>query len=149
MRVLVVLALLSLSSCAIFSNKEKSTVAPKSLTKRVAPKKRATVIVDTAKRDEILKRFSAKNVVIIDVRTPEEYVNGHVTGAKNINFLDNDFQKYVSQLDPKKKYYLYCASGNRSGKAMQYFHARKIKAESIETYEQMKELGIPLEGLSP
>ena len=87
--------------------------------------------------------------MLIDVRTPEEYVNGHVKGAQNLNFMDENFQQEVAKLNKNKRYYLYCASGNRSGQAMQDFHARKIKAESIETYDQMKDLGITVEGLSP
>jgi phage shock protein E len=140
------LILLLLSSCAIFQSEK--TLTPKPVVKRQKP---ATPVkaIDSKALEALQKKLSQKNVVLIDVRTPEEYVNGHVKGAKNLNFMDESFQAQVATLDKNKRYYLYCASGNRSGKAMQYFHARKIKAESIETYDQMKDLGITVEGLSP
>ena len=140
------LVLLLLSSCAIFQS-EKS-VTPMPVVKRQKPTTPVKAI-DSKALEALQKKLSQKNVVLIDVRTPEEYVNGHVKGAKNLNFMDESFQAQVATLDKNKRYYLYCASGNRSGKAMQYFHARKIKAESIETYDQMKDLGITVEGLSP
>lgn len=140
------LILLLLSSCAIFQTEKTPTPVP--VIKRQRPVSPVKAVNTKALKD-LQKRLTQKNVVLIDVRTPEEYVNGHIKGAKNLNFMDESFQAQVGALDKKKLYYLYCASGNRSGKAMQYFHARKIKAESIETYDQMKEIGIPLEGLSP
>jgi phage shock protein E len=140
------LVLLLLSSCAIFQSEKSLTPLP--VVKRQKPARPVTPL-NTQALEDLKKKLTQKNVVLIDVRTPEEYVNGHVKGAKNLNFMDDSFQAQVGKLDKNKRYYLYCASGNRSGKAMQYFHARKIKAESIETYDQMKDIGIPLEGLSP
>lgn len=140
------LILLLLSSCAIFQSEK--TLTPTPVVKRQRP---ATPVkaIDSKALESLQKKLAQKNVVLIDVRTPEEFVNGHVKGAQNLNFMDENFQQEVGKLNKNKRYYLYCASGNRSGKAMQYFHARKIKAESIETYDQMKDLGITVEGLSP
>lgn len=140
------LLLLLVSSCAIFQAEKKLTPAP--VIKRQKP---ATPVkaLDSKALEALQKKLTQKDVVLIDVRTPEEFVNGHVKGAKNLNFMNENFQQEVAKLDKSKRYYLYCASGNRSGKAMQYFHARKIKAESIETYDQMKDLGLTVEGLSP
>lgn len=59
-----------------------------------------------------------KDVVILDVRTPEEFNQNHIDGSVNINFLGSDFKEQVSKLDKNKNYKLYCRSGNRSGKAM-------------------------------
>lgn len=94
-------------------------------------------------------KLQQKQVVLLDVRTPEEHANGRVKGSKNLNFLDPEFQKHVSTLDPKKEYLLYCGSGNRSGKALQYFSALGIKATSIEPYSQLKDWGLPVEGIAP
>jgi rhodanese-related sulfurtransferase len=57
------------------------------------------------------------NVQLIDVRTPEEYAEGFINNAKNINFFDDDFLSQMSVLDTDKPVYLYCKSGGRSGKA--------------------------------
>ncbi len=58
-----------------------------------------------------------KDVVVLDVRTPEEYKEGHLEGAELINFYDADFEARVKALDKEKEYVIYCRSGGRSGKA--------------------------------
>lgn len=58
-----------------------------------------------------------KNVQLIDVRTPEEYAEGHLENAININFNSNNFAKQVEKLDKNKPVYIYCRSGGRSGSA--------------------------------
>ena len=56
--------------------------------------------------------------VILDVRTPREYAEGHVNGSVNINYFDKDFKDQVLKLDNAKPVYVYCHSGGRSSKAM-------------------------------
>lgn len=59
-----------------------------------------------------------KNAVILDVRTPEECASGIVENAMMIDFLQPDsFLQEIKKLDKNKTYYVYCRSGNRSGKA--------------------------------
>lgn len=99
--------------------------------------------------DALKQKLKRSQVVLLDVRTPEEHANGRVVGSKNLNFLDPDFAKFVAGLDPKKEYLLYCASGNRSGKALQHFNALGIKATSIAPYGELKEWGLPVEGVAP
>lgn len=60
---------------------------------------------------------AGKNVQLLDVRTPEEFQEGHVADAVNINVLEEDFAENAKNLDPEKPVYLYCRSGNRSAKA--------------------------------
>ena len=55
--------------------------------------------------------------IILDVRTPEEYYEGHIRYSKLINFHDEDFKDQVNQLDKQTPIYVYCASGVRSDKA--------------------------------
>ena len=99
--------------------------------------------------ERLIKRLKEADAVVIDVRSLEEFVNGHVVGAMHIDFLRSDFEKEVGKLDRRKHYYLYCASGNRSGKALQYLLARGVKAETLEPYETLKSDGLAFEGLSP
>lgn len=61
--------------------------------------------------------IAAKGVQLIDVRTPEEYADGHIERAMNINYLDVDFSKAILKANMDKPVYIYCRSGNRSGKA--------------------------------
>lgn len=54
-------------------------------------------------------------LVVLDVRTPEEYNQGHLEGAINVDFYAEDFAAQLDQLDKDVPYVLYCKSGNRSG----------------------------------
>jgi phage shock protein E len=54
-------------------------------------------------------------LVVLDVRTSEEFTEGHLEGAMMIDFYADDFADQVAQLDPDTPYILYCRSGNRSG----------------------------------
>ena len=76
----------------------------------------------TQKKELLITEFSQKdinNAIIVDVRTPEEYQEGHLDGALNINWFDADFQNQVEELDQKKTLYIYCKKGGRSAKAAQ------------------------------
>ena len=55
---------------------------------------------------------------IIDVRTPEEFNDGHIENAILIDFYSEDFKDEIAQLDREKTYFVYCRSGNRSGQAI-------------------------------
>lgn len=56
--------------------------------------------------------------VVIDVRTPEEYAQGHIDGACLMNVSEEDaFVDSVDALDTNHTYYIYCRSGRRSRKA--------------------------------
>ena len=63
------------------------------------------------------KELNDTSIVILDVRTPDEYQTGHLPHAQLIDYYSSDFREQVHQLDHKKTYVLYCASGGRSAKA--------------------------------
>lgn len=54
------------------------------------------------------------NLVLLDVRTPEEYMSGSAPNSINIDVLNTDFTSKVNLLDKNKEYIVYCRSGNRS-----------------------------------
>ena len=54
---------------------------------------------------------------LVDVRTLEEFNEGHLKSAQNICVTDNDFAENISKLDKDKPVYLYCRSGKRSAAA--------------------------------
>jgi rhodanese-related sulfurtransferase len=57
------------------------------------------------------------DLVILDVRTPEEFSEVHLEGATLLNIYDADFADQLATLDPEAPYLIYCRSGNRSGQA--------------------------------
>ena len=56
--------------------------------------------------------------VLLDVRTSEEYSEGHIEGSTLIDYNSSSFDSKLSELDKDESYLLYCRSGNRSGKAV-------------------------------
>lgn len=56
--------------------------------------------------------------IILDIRTPSEFAEGHIENAANLDFYSDTFADDLSLLDKKKTYLLYCRSGARSGKAL-------------------------------
>ena len=68
---------------------------------------------------ELVSRFKKekKNIVVLDVRTPKEYGNSHIAGAKLMDFLADDFKASLGKLDKTKIYLLHCRSGGRSSSA--------------------------------
>jgi len=67
---------------------------------------------------EFKEALQQKSVQLIDVRTPSEFANGTIKGAKNINLFDGSgFQTSAAKLDKTLPVYLFCQSGNRSKSA--------------------------------
>ena len=62
-------------------------------------------------------KIAASNVQLVDVRTPQEFANGHLENAKNVNFNDAEFKQKIALLDKSKPIAVYCGVGGRSGKA--------------------------------
>ncbi len=54
-------------------------------------------------------------LVILDVRTQEEFDEGHLDGAVLLDFYRDDFADELAKLDREAPYLIYCRSGNRSG----------------------------------
>ena len=61
------------------------------------------------------QRVMCKSVVLVDVRTPKEYAEGHLEGARNVTWGD-DFEKQWKAADIKKRFTVavYCRGGRRS-----------------------------------
>ena len=76
--------------------------------------------LDAAKTKAIIAKFTKekKTLLIIDVRTKEEYDREHFPKAKLINFFGSDFEKKLKSLDKDKAYLLHCQSGGRSRGAL-------------------------------
>jgi rhodanese-related sulfurtransferase len=71
-------------------------------------------VIDVAKYE---KKITEPNIQLIDVRTSEEFSEGHIENAVNIDVTANDFDAKVASLDKEKPVMVYCKSGGRSAKA--------------------------------
>jgi len=83
----------------------------------------STQIIEDITAQEAFSRIQDNtnnpDFVILDVRTPEEFNEGHVENAVNLNFNSDTFRDGLDQLDRDKTYLIYCRSGNRSGRALE------------------------------
>ncbi|MDZ4846041.1 MAG: thioredoxin domain-containing protein [Chitinophagales bacterium] len=75
-------------------------------------------------RDKIT---ATSNAVLLDVRTPDEYEQGHIEGAKNLDYRSSAFQTELGMLDKSKPYFVYCLSGGRSAGAADYMRNNGFK----------------------
>lgn len=71
---------------------------------------------------EFSQKITEPDVIILDVRTPEEFASGHIEGALNIDFNGGDFANEITRLNPSENYAIYCRSGSRSGQAASIMH---------------------------
>ena len=77
----------------------------------------STAAVSNVDSSGFQQALSQPGVVVIDVRTPDEFAAGHIAGAQNINVEDANFSTAIGALDKQTTYAVYCQSGRRSGVA--------------------------------
>jgi phage shock protein E len=78
---------------------------------------------------EAQKLLVDKKVVVLDIRTPDEFKSGHIAGATNIDFLATGFEHRLEALDKSKTYLIHCASGGRSTQALPVL--KKLQFQTI------------------
>lgn len=106
------LAALSLTAFFVFGVAACSDTSSEAL-----PEAHASTQQADSGASEDLEAVPVSDVTIIDVRSPEEFAEGHVAGALNLDFNSGEFAEAITGLDPDATYALYCRSGNRSGQA--------------------------------
>ncbi|MGO3146446.1 MAG: rhodanese-like domain-containing protein [Leucobacter sp.] len=83
---------------------------------------------------------AAAQPVVLDVRTPEEFDEGRLDGAKLIDFLGGEVHSALSELDPTAEYLVYCKSGGRSGHTVQMMqNAGFTSATNLGSLEEAAE----------
>lgn len=71
-------------------------------------------LIDLSNNEFADKISADKLAVVIDVRTPAEFDDGHIPNSLLIDFYHPAFQNKILELPKNQNYYLYCRSGNRS-----------------------------------
>jgi len=111
---------LLLLSLATFACGKKANTEPAKEVKTTTVSKQEVqqepVVSKVVDVNEFAKVIKKEGVLLLDVRTPGEYQAGHIEGAKNLNFFDDDFKKQLNTLNKKQAIAVYCKSGHRSGK---------------------------------
>lgn len=83
--------------------------------------------------EDFAKRLSEDaSIQLVDVRTPEEYAEGHLALAANIDWnADGFLDKAVMQLGKDCPVYVYCRSGRRSAAAASALSKKGYKVTNM------------------
>lgn len=95
---------------------------------------------------EFDKELKAASVRLLDVRTPQEYAEGHIDGALNINVQSDDFQQIAEkELSKDSTILVYCRSGRRSMDAAEILTRLGYKVINLKGgIIEWKEDGLPV-----
>jgi len=104
------IAALGLAGCSSASSEADST-PPSPVVTTTPP---AAHLVDVAEGQALV---ADPSVVVVDVRTPDEFAQGHLQRAGQVDLSAADFRDRIAQLDRSTTYFVYCHSGNRSAQA--------------------------------
>ncbi len=75
----------------------------------------------------IKKNTGNATLVVLDVRTPREFNQGHIAGAKLLDYHSSDFIKSLDALDKSKTYLVYCTTGYRSSRTLNLVQNKGFK----------------------
>jgi rhodanese-related sulfurtransferase len=64
---------------------------------------------------------------LVDVRTPQEYAEGHLAGSVLMNIRESSFESLIRQLDKERPVFVYCRAGKRSLDAARILEKNKFK----------------------
>ncbi len=76
--------------------------------------KKAIENVDAKRFKELV---DAGEGIVLDVRTPEEFSEGYIPNAANIDIYQNNFEARIKEMDNSREIYVYCQAGARSADA--------------------------------
>lgn len=83
--------------------------------------------------DEFQTLIANPAVQLLDVRTQDEYDDGHIAGATLVDVNDTTFvDKAMAVLDPQRQVAVYCRSGRRSARAASLLTARGFKVTNLD-----------------
>lgn len=78
---------------------------------------------------ELIKKNSGNTqFVILDVRTSNEFKQGHLAGAVKLDYYQPNFRKSLQELDKSKTYLIYCTTGYRSSRTIKMIETMGFSA---------------------
>lgn len=77
--------------------------------------------------DSLKVMLNGEHGILLDVRTPEEFAEGHLPGAINIDYKNEGFSAALDTLDKTKQYEVYCRSGHRSSESADMMSKKGFK----------------------
>ena len=77
-----------------------------------------SALVAPIEAKQLLALPGTQKPTLIDVRTPGEWKQGRIAGAKHIEVTAADFDTRIQALPKEASYLLYCKAGGRSGSAL-------------------------------
>ncbi|MFV9673710.1 MAG: rhodanese-like domain-containing protein [Acidimicrobiia bacterium] len=102
----------------------------------VSPAEAAQVIAD-----------DPAGLVVLDIRTPEEFAQARLADAVLVDFYEADFAAQLDTLDKDVPYVMYCNSGNRSSEAVKtmkdlgFVEVYEIDGGIVNWYDQGYPIG--------
>lgn len=83
--------------------------------------------------EEFERYLTDTAVVRLDVRTADEYAEGHIVGTMNLDVLRPDFEsRALAELPREKTVAVYCRSGKRSKKAAELLVKNRFKVIELD-----------------
>jgi phage shock protein E len=133
-------ALFCVASCLLAPLRAAEPAPPPATAPVSAPK---NISVEDA--DKLIK--GDPKVIVLDVRTPDEFKTGHIPGAKNLDFFGDDFAKQIAALDKSKTYVVHCAAGGRSAQACKVIEKEQLPFvyHLNEGFKAWEKAGKPIE----
>ena len=93
---------------------------------RILPQPNAAIReINVQEAANLLKQDAT--VVVLDIRTPQEFQQGHIAGAENVDFRGPEFREKIEVLGRDKPFFVLCASGGCSTRSLSVFEELQFK----------------------
>lgn len=106
--------------------------------------------LEPIRREELMARVRDGRVTVLDVRPPEEYAAGHVSGAVNIPLVE--LRRRLKELDRGQDIVAYCRGPHcvLAFDAVAHLREKGLQARRLEDgYPEWKTAGLPVEQSPP
>ncbi len=98
-----------------FSNccKKEDVKQENQATTTTQSEKRVEAKIERVNPKEYAERMDSIKVQLVDIRTQEEFNEGHIENADNMNVLDSSFVKQITKYQKDIPVYVYCTAGGK------------------------------------